>query len=67
MSAGGLYNGYAVVDSRGLCPAGFHVSTEAAWIDMELALGIPKNELNAIVTDETIYFMHVFVHCRIRE
>jgi len=45
---GGLYNGYAVMDSRGLCPAGFHVSTEADWIDMELALGMPQNDANGL-------------------
>jgi uncharacterized protein (TIGR02145 family) len=29
---GALYNWYAVVDSRELCPAGWHVPTDAEWI-----------------------------------
>lgn len=41
---GGLYNGYAVIDSRGLCPTGWHVSTDAEWVDMELALGLQQAE-----------------------
>jgi uncharacterized protein (TIGR02145 family) len=28
---GNLYNWYAVVDSRGLCPVGWHVPTDAEW------------------------------------
>jgi uncharacterized protein (TIGR02145 family) len=28
---GKLYNHYAVTDSRGLCPTGWHVPTEAEW------------------------------------
>lgn len=28
---GKLYNGYAVTDSRGLCPTGTHAPTEAEW------------------------------------
>ncbi len=28
---GALYNWYAVVDSRGLCPEGWHVPTDAEW------------------------------------
>jgi len=43
---GGLYNGYAVKDSRGLCPTGWHVSTEAEWIALEIELGLPQAETN---------------------
>ena len=28
---GKLYNGYAVIDSRGLCPVGWHVPTDREW------------------------------------
>lgn len=36
---GKLYNWYAVVDSRGLCPTGWHVPTDAEWTTMETTLG----------------------------
>lgn len=41
---GGLYNGFAVKDSRGLCPDGWHVPTDNEWIDMEVALGLIQSE-----------------------
>ncbi len=47
-TSGGLYNGYAVMDSRGLCPTGWHVPTDAEWIDMELALGLNQSEANLV-------------------
>lgn len=31
---GRLYNGYAIQDSRGVCPSGWHVSTSAEWAEM---------------------------------
>ena len=31
---GRLYNGHAVYDPRGLCPSGWHVSTEVDWTEM---------------------------------
>jgi uncharacterized protein (TIGR02145 family) len=36
---GRLYNWYAVVDSRGLCPAGWHVSSDAEWTVLTDYLG----------------------------
>ena len=36
---GRLYNWYAVNDSRGLCPSGFHVPSDAEWTTLEDALG----------------------------
>jgi len=39
---GGLYNGYAVRDSRGLCPTGWHVATDQDWIDLELSQGLKQ-------------------------
>lgn len=36
---GKLYNWYAVADSRGLCPTGWHVPTDAEWTLLETTLG----------------------------
>lgn len=37
---GKLYNWYAVDDSRGLCPSGWHVPTESEWVLLEQFLGL---------------------------
>jgi len=37
---GNLYNWYAVNDSRGICPIGWHVPSEEEWQTLELFLGI---------------------------
>ncbi len=37
---GRLYNGYALTDARGVCPVGWHVSTDADWIELEMGLGM---------------------------
>jgi len=36
---GKLYNHYAVTDSRGLCPKGWHVPSDAEWTTLENQLG----------------------------
>lgn len=36
---GKLYNWYAVNDSRGLAPAGWHVPSDAEWTTIEICLG----------------------------
>ncbi len=36
---GKLYNHYAVTDSRGLCPTGWHVPSDAEWTILENQLG----------------------------
>jgi uncharacterized protein (TIGR02145 family) len=36
---GKLYNWYAVNDSRGLCPIGWHIPTDAEWTTLENHLG----------------------------
>jgi hypothetical protein len=36
---GKLYNHYAVMDSRGLCPTGWHVPTDGEWTILETFLG----------------------------
>jgi uncharacterized protein (TIGR02145 family) len=38
---GKLYNWYAVTDSRNLCPAGWHVPSDAEWTALENFLGEP--------------------------
>jgi uncharacterized protein (TIGR02145 family) len=37
---GKLYNWYTTVDSRGLCPTGWHVPTDCEWMYMEGSLGM---------------------------
>ena len=44
-TASNLYNWYAVDDSRGVCPEGFHVPTDEEWMELESFLGIPGSEL----------------------
>jgi uncharacterized protein (TIGR02145 family) len=44
---GKLYNWYTTVDSRGLCPAGWHVPTDCEWMYLEGSLGMS-------VTDQEI-------------
>jgi uncharacterized protein (TIGR02145 family) len=46
-ASGRLYNGAAVLDSRGLCPVGYHVPTDTDWISLELALGMSMQEANS--------------------
>ena len=36
---GKLYNHYAVTDSRGLCPIGWHVPSDGEWTTLENLLG----------------------------
>ena len=36
---GKLYNWYAVNDSRGLCPIGWHVPTKGEWLELEYYFG----------------------------
>jgi uncharacterized protein (TIGR02145 family) len=45
---GKLYNWYVVADPRGLCPAGWHVSSDGDWKILESFLGMPANELDSI-------------------
>ncbi len=44
---GRLYNWYAVNDSRGLCPVGFHVPTDSEWMTLEMALGMTSAQANS--------------------
>lgn len=43
---GKLYNWDAVIDSRNVCPTGWHVPTDDEWKDLELALGMPVSDLD---------------------
>ena len=40
-----LYNWYAVTDARGICPSGWHQSTDSDWIQLEAHLGIEAGDL----------------------
>jgi uncharacterized protein (TIGR02145 family) len=44
---GRLYNWYAVSDSRGLCPSGFHVPSDGEWMTLEMALGMTSSQANS--------------------
>ncbi len=41
---GKLYNWHAVMDNRGLCPAGWHLPTDEEWQQMEMHLGMSQDE-----------------------
>ena len=41
---GRLYNGYAVIDSRGVCPNDWHVPSDDEFIVLELELGLAQTE-----------------------
>lgn len=41
---GQLYNGLAVLDSRGLCPSGWHVPSDEDWQQLEKHGGMPQAE-----------------------
>ncbi len=41
-----LYNQYAVLDSRKICPAGWHVPTDDEWKTMEMYLGMSQAQAN---------------------
>lgn len=43
---GRLYNWHAVNDTRGLCPQGWHVPSDAEWKTLETTLGMPAGQLN---------------------
>ena len=45
---GRIYNWHAVGDSRGLCPAGWHVPSDNDFIEFEVFLGIDDNEVQTI-------------------
>ncbi|MDD3740842.1 MAG: FISUMP domain-containing protein [Bacteroidales bacterium] len=44
---GRLYNWYAVHYSGGICPHGWHVATDAEWLELENYLGISTTAINS--------------------
>jgi uncharacterized protein (TIGR02145 family) len=54
---GKMYNWYAVNDARGLCPAGWHVPTEADWSGLEIALGGQLVAGNKMKATGTVYWL----------
>jgi uncharacterized protein (TIGR02145 family) len=42
---GALYNWYAVASPHKLCPAGWHVATDADWKEMEMFLGMTVKQV----------------------
>jgi uncharacterized protein (TIGR02145 family) len=47
---GKLYNWYTTVDTRGLCPTGWHVPTDCEWMYLESSLGM------SVTDQETVAF-----------
>ncbi len=45
---GKLYNWYTIVDSRGLCPTGWHVPTDCEWMYLEGSLGMTIQQQEGI-------------------
>ncbi len=45
---GKLYNWYTTVDSRGLCPTGWHVPTDCEWMYLEGSLGMSVTDQEAV-------------------
>lgn len=43
---GALYNWFAVVDEKGICPAGWEVPSEEDWQDLERHLGMNEDEIS---------------------
>ena len=42
---GALYNGFAVLDARSLCPDNWDVPSDLEWQTLETQLGMPSNQL----------------------
>jgi uncharacterized protein (TIGR02145 family) len=45
---GKLYNWYTTVDSRGLCPTGWHVPTDCEWMYLEGSLGMSVTDQETV-------------------
>ena len=44
---GNLYNWFAVDDSRGVCPDGWHVPSDEEFMELEMELGMSEEEANS--------------------
>ena len=42
---GRIYNWYAVDDSRNICPTGWHVPSDEDWLQLEISIGMPAQDL----------------------
>lgn len=51
---GRLYNWYATVDSQGIAPTGWHVATDEEWKELEIFLGLTKDEADRILSRGTV-------------
>jgi len=51
-----LYNGYAINDSRGLDPAGWHVPTLGEWETLQFNLGVPAIDTANSISDPTAQY-----------
>ena len=38
------YNGYAVLDERGVCPESWHVPSDLEWMELEFYIGLDESE-----------------------
>ena len=47
-SYGYHYNWYAVDDERGICPEGWHVSTDSDWMTLEMTIGLSYEESESL-------------------
>jgi len=45
---GALYNYFAVVDSRELCPSGWHIPSDNEWKTLEIYLGLTESEADLL-------------------
>jgi uncharacterized protein (TIGR02145 family) len=45
---GRLYTWHAIVDNRGVCPIGWHVSTDDEWKTLEMYLGMSQEDADKI-------------------
>ncbi|NTU73395.1 hypothetical protein HGB07_04475 [Candidatus Roizmanbacteria bacterium] len=43
---GKLYNWYAINDPRGISPSGWHVASDQDWKELELYIGVSRDELD---------------------
>ena len=58
---GRLYNWFAVMDERGICPEGYHVPTIEEWLDLRDYIesdGYPGAEANALKEASCDYWQH---------
>lgn len=45
---GALYNGYAIKDSRGLAPEGWHIPSDEEWNELQIHLGMRPGQIDSL-------------------